>query len=62
LPATRCVGEQDLALERIGYDGPGDRHGYVPVGRGDRDHADDLVSQVRSNGGKDHAIMSIPAA
>jgi hypothetical protein len=38
-----------LAPECVGYDGPGYGRGGVPVWRSDRDHADDLVGQVRAD-------------
>ena len=40
---------QGLTFQRVGYDGPGDGHGCIPVWRSDRDNADDLVSQVRAD-------------
>ena len=43
------LGWRGLTLERVGYDGPGDGRGGVPVWGCDRDHADDLVRQVRAD-------------
>ena len=46
-------------LQRIGYDGPGDGHGCIPVRRSDRDNADDLVSQMSTDDARGPALCRL---
>jgi hypothetical protein len=62
LSAVAINGGQGRPLERVGYDGPGDRHGCLAAGRSDHDNADDLVSQVRADDARGPALCCPAAA